>query len=38
MDSVELERGTTVGSKEDANANNKIVATQHQMRLLESLM
>ena len=28
MDSVELERGTTVGSKEDANANNKIVATQ----------
>ena len=28
MDSVELERGTTVGTKEDANANNKIVSTQ----------
>tara|TARA_X000001382_G_C3140577_1_gene169435 strand:+ start:342 stop:1019 length:678 start_codon:yes stop_codon:yes gene_type:complete len=28
MDSVELERGTTVGQKQDANANNKIVATQ----------
>ena len=28
MDSVDLERGTTVGTREDANANNKVIHTQ----------